>query len=72
MKGVHPLYQFQVVLWDDELLQQSLESRQLSHPGMKPNCVKKLVFFFMYAHSKAFHKFLSKVQNPSLKIKGQE
>jgi hypothetical protein len=72
MKGVHRLYQLQVVVGDDELLQQSLESGQLSHPGMKLNCVKKLVFFFMYSHSKASHKFLSKVQNPSFKIKGQE
>jgi len=45
MKGVHRLYQLQVVVRDDELLQQSLESGQLSHPGMKPNCVNKLAFF---------------------------
>ena len=45
MKGVNRLYQLQVVVGDDELLQQSLESGQLSHPGMKPNCVNKLAFF---------------------------
>jgi hypothetical protein len=54
MKGVHRLYQLQVVVGDDELLQQSLESGQLSHLGMKLNCVKKLAFFFHVFTLKGF------------------